>query len=150
MSLISFHYCVVLTTSLKYLPFWAHFGILDRAVSGWFSWLFIGCSKHLWGAAFFQYGSIDAKPSPASTYTMQATPCSRPNSAVCKPYFTSEVSQHNLVGKLFNGHRLYSTMYHSTHHKYPRQTKTRNSTRVESLHSLHSLPCKPYSSTFKV
>ena len=101
MSLISSHYCVVLPTSLKYLPFWAHYGILDRAVSGWFSWLFIGCSKHLWGAAFFQYGSIDAKPSTASTYTMQAIPCSQPNCAVCKPYSTSEVSQQNLVGKLY-------------------------------------------------
>ena len=103
MSLISSHYCVVTPTSLKYLPFWAHFGILDRAVSGWFSWLFIGCSKHLWGAAFFQYGSIDAKPSPASTYTMQATPYTQPNCAMCKPYSTSEVSQQNLESKLYYG-----------------------------------------------
>ena len=82
MSLISSHYCVVIPTSLKYISFWAHHGILNRAVSGWFSWLFIGCSKHLWGAAFFQYGSIDAKPSPASTFTMQATPYTQPNCAV--------------------------------------------------------------------
>ena len=93
LSLISSHYCVVTPTSLKYLPFWAHFGISDRAVSGWFSWLFIGCSKHLWGAAFFQYGSIDAKPSTASTYTMQAIPCSQPNCAVCKPYSLIDFTQ---------------------------------------------------------
>ena len=45
----------------------------DAAILNWevrpqrFSWLFIGCSKYVWGADFFHYGWMAAKPCPCLT-----------------------------------------------------------------------------------